>query len=78
MAAATVCISLTDGAERFSRSCSMLSSTGSSSPSRNEARTAVTRGPLLSGARHVIKKVVQQLDRRILRVTRSRPVRRAA
>ena len=45
MAAATVCMSFTLGADRFSRSCSMLSSTGSSSESRNEARTAVTRGP---------------------------------
>ncbi len=46
MAAATVCMSLTLGAERLSRSWSTASSTGSSSFRRNEARTAVTRGPL--------------------------------
>ncbi len=45
IAAATVCMSLMLGAERFSRSCSMLSSTGSSSARRNEARTALTRPP---------------------------------
>ena len=45
MAAATVCMSLMLGAERFSRSCSTLSSTGSSSARRNEARTECTRGP---------------------------------
>ena len=47
MAADTVCISFTDGAERFSRSCSTESSTIRSSFRRNEARTAVTFGPLL-------------------------------
>ena len=45
IAAATVCMSLTEGAERFSRSCSMDSSTGSNSLRRKEARTAATRGP---------------------------------
>ena len=45
MALATVCISLTLGADRLSRSCSMESSTGSSSDSRNEARTEPMRPP---------------------------------
>ena len=47
MAADTVRISFTDGAERFSRSCSTESSTLSNSLRRNEARTAVTLGPLV-------------------------------
>ena len=47
MAAATVRISLTLGADRLSRSCSMESSTGNSSDSLNEARTAAMRPPLV-------------------------------
>ena len=45
IAAATVRINLTLGADRLSRSCSMLSSTGSRSASLNEARTAEMRPP---------------------------------
>ena len=47
IAAATVRISFTLGADRFSRSCSIESSTGRSSDSLKEARTAETRPPLV-------------------------------
>ena len=47
IAAATVRISLTLGADRLSRSCSIESSTGSSSESLNDARTAAMRPPLV-------------------------------
>ena len=40
-------ISLIEGADRFSRSCSTDSSTGSNSLRRKELRTAATRGPAL-------------------------------
>ena len=46
IAAATVCMSRTDGADSFSRSCSTCSDTGSRSCSLNEARTADARGPV--------------------------------
>ncbi len=45
MAAATVRISFTLGADRLSRSCSIESSTGNSSESLNETRTAAIRPP---------------------------------
>ena len=43
MAAATVRMSFTLGADKLSRSCSIESSTGSISASLNEARTAAIR-----------------------------------
>ena len=77
MAAATVRISLTLGADRLSRSCSIESSTGSSSDSLNEARTAAMRPPARRGTRHVVEQVVQQIDRRILAVAAPRRSHRA-
>jgi citrate lyase beta subunit len=62
MAAATVCMSFTLGAERFSRSCSMLSSTGSSS---DRAERGAHRGDPRAGglgAADVIQQVVEELD----------------
>jgi hypothetical protein len=50
IAAATVRMSLTLGADRFCRSCSIESSTGSNSDSLKEARTAAMR-PVLVEAR---------------------------
>ena len=64
IAAATVRISRTEGADSDSRSCSTDSSTGSSSPRRNELRTASMRTPRVRRARDVEQQVVEQLDRR--------------
>ena len=69
MAAATVCMSLTLGADRFSRSCSMPHRPAAVAR-RNEARTAVTRGPEDSARADVVQEVVQQIDGRGLRVAR--------
>ena len=64
IAAATVFISRTLGADSVSLASSACSLAASTSSRRNDWRTAVTRGPLLRDARDVEQQVVQQLDRR--------------
>ena len=48
----------------------MESSTGKSSESLNEARTAAMRPPVVGRARDVVEQIVQQIDRRIFAVAR--------